>query len=211
MEIFAKWLLFASINLAATMSPGPAFAMTIRNAVVHNRRAALLTSLGLGLGVGGMVTFILCGFALVLTQSVFLYTIFRYIGAAYLMYLGARALFSKKHLKSEDNVTLVLNEKYISDWGALRLGFMTNILNPKGVIFFSAIYTQFVDPHTPWQILIVYGLTSMIIETVWFSGVSLILTNPKIKQCFMGFAHWIERVCGGLLIALGLRLALSKG
>lgn len=211
MEIFANWLLFASINLAATMSPGPAFAMTVRTSMAYDRRAALFMALGLGLGVGAMVAIILGGFAVLLSQSVFLYTIFRYIGAAYLAYIGFKALFSKKHYTADISPNIAAMQKTISNWGAIRLGFLTNVLNPKGMVFFSAIYTQFVDPHTSWQVLVIYALTSMILETAWFSAVSLVLTDLRIKRRFMSFAHWIERVCGGLLIALGLKLALSKG
>ena len=87
---------------------------------------------------------------------------------------------------------------------------MTNVLNPKAVIFFTAVYTQFIDLHTPWQVHVLYGMTSVVIEFLWFAGVAVVLTNPLIKQKFMGVVHWIERSCGGLMIALGVKLALSK-
>lgn len=138
MELFLKWLALASVQTAATISPGPAFVMAVRSAVTGGRRAALMTSLGLGVGVG------------------------------------------------------------------------LHVLNPKAVIFFTAVYTQFIDPHTPYQILFLYGATSVLIETLWFSGVVIVLTNERIRQKFMAVVHWIDRCCGGLMVLLGLKLALSK-
>lgn len=211
MEIFTAWLVFASVNLAATMWPGPAFALTVRNAIVYNRRAAFLTATGLGLGVGAVVLFLLCGFSVLLTQSATGYTILRYAGGAYLFYLGIKALLVKKHAAPTENDDAPVNHKTISDLGALQMGFLTNLLNPKGVLFLIAIYTQFISPETSLAITLLYLVTSIIIEIAWFALVATILTDPRIKRRFLGFAHWIERLCGGLLILLGIRLALSKG
>jgi threonine/homoserine/homoserine lactone efflux protein len=210
MEFFLPWLLLASVNLAAVISPGPAFALTVRNAIVYNRRTGLMTAIGLGMGVGVIVAIVLGGFAIILTQSALLYDIVRYAGAAYLVYIGGKALMTKKPEPLVNGEINAPKGKSLSDFAAWRTGFLTNITNPKGMVFFTAIFTQFVSPDTPWQILVLYGLTAIVLETGWFSIVTCVLTHARIKQRFLGVSHWIERACGGLLVALGVRLALSK-
>lgn len=210
MDFFLKWLLFASVNAAATVSPGPAFAMTIRNAVVYDRRTALLTVMGLGLGVAAHMLMVLGGVAVILSQSVVLFNIVKYAGAAYLVYIGIHALRSKKKPAETSEDIQTYKQERLSTFRALRIGFLTNLLNPKAVVFFTAIITQFVDPNAGLGTLVLYGFTSVAIEVIWFSMLTLFLTHARIKARFMAIAHWIERLCGGLLIALGVRLALSK-
>lgn len=210
MEIFTAWLILASVNLVATMSPGPAFALTVRNSMIYSRRACLLCCLGLGLGVAIHVTLVLAGFAVLITKSSLLYNAVRYAGAAYLLYVGVKSLTAQKRdLKNNDNEPAP--HKTISGFAALRMGTLTNLLNPKSMVFFTAVYAQFITPGIPWTILVLYGITTVLIEILWFMGMSVILTDPRVKRRFLGLVHWIERVCGGLLILLGIRLALSKG
>jgi threonine/homoserine/homoserine lactone efflux protein len=209
MEHLASWLLFCSVNIAATIWPGPAFALTIRNCIVYNRRAALLTTIGLGLGVGVIVVLLLCGLSVLLENS-FIYNLVRYAGAAYLFYLGVKAILAQKK-PAQDSEATTVEHKTISDREALQMGLFTNFLNVKGMIFLTAIYTQFITPATPLAMTIVYALTSVAIEIGWFALVAILLTDPRVKRRFLSFSHWIERVCGGLLIASAIRLALSKG
>jgi RhtB (resistance to homoserine/threonine) family protein len=208
-EYFGVWLILASVNLAATLSPGPAFILTVRNALSYNRPLGMMTAMGLGLGIGVHVAFVLGGIAVVIAKSVILFNLIKYAGAAYLVFIGAKAVLAKKSDNANPNIQTA--QKPLTAFGALRMGFLTNVLNPKAVVFFTAVYAQFITVDTPPQILVLFGLTSVLIEAIWFSIVTFILTNPRIKNAFLGISHWIERVCGGLLIALGIRLALSKG
>lgn len=220
MEFLAKWLLLTGITTAATLSPGPAFAVSVRNALAYNRRAGLLTALGLGAGVGAHALFALCGIALIIAQSVMIFNAIKYAGAAYLIFIGVQSLRkrakpadSNNTAKSAQSIPPVKTQeasKNISDAKAFKIGFLTNILNPKTVIFFTAIFTQFITPDTSHSVMALYLLTCTAIETIWFSAVSTLLTNSAIKARFTKIAHWVERICGGLLIALGVKLALSK-
>lgn len=209
-EILTGWLLIVAVNTAATMSPGPAFAMTVRNAMAYDRRAGIFTAMGLGAGVGVIAFLVLFGFAAVISQSAMLFNAVRYAGATYLIYIGGKALFAKQRsVDSEPRETQ--RAKAMTDLTAFKSGLFTSLLNPKGIVFFTAVYAQFLTPGMPWPVLVLYGFTTMVIETVWFSMVAAVLTNSLIKGRFLRFSHWIERLCGGLLLALGIRLALSKG
>lgn len=208
-EILTGWLAIVAINTAATMSPGPAFAMTVRNAIAYDRRTGIFTALGLGVGVAVIAFLVLFGFAAVLSKSVVLFSVVKYLGAAYLIYIGFKAIRARPNKNSTDNAQAA--EKSLTRIQAFRSGLITNLFNPKGLVFFTAVYAQFVAPGTPWQVLLLYGATSAIIETTWFSGVAFVLTDSRVKGRFLRFSHWIERVCGGLLLLLGIRLALVKG
>jgi RhtB (resistance to homoserine/threonine) family protein len=207
---FLLWAAWASINLAATISPGPAFAMTVRTALAHNRRAGVVQSIGLGLGVAVHVALISCGLAALMRTSAVAFEALKYAGAAYLVYLGGKALRAKKKTPEAAGQDIASAPQPASDGQSLRVGFLTNLLNPKSMVFFSAMFTQFLSGQTPWRVILALGATSTIIEACWFSVVTCVLTTPKIKNHFLSVSHWIERVCGALLVGLGLKLALSK-
>lgn len=212
MTFFLTWLAFTAVQIAATISPGPAFVMCVRNSLTYNRPVGIATAIGLGLGVAAHVTAVLLGLSALMAESVVLYNIIKYAGAAYLIYIGVKGILAKK----QNIATQPLSDAGLEPLRAMSLGkavqtgFLTNLLNPKAVVFFTAIFTQFLHAETPGFMLVSYGMTSILVEMGWFSMVAVILTNPLIKQRFMGVSHWIERVCGGLMIALGVRLALSK-
>lgn len=212
MEYFLTWLFLASIQLAATVSPGPAFALTIGNAARYDRKTGVLTSLGLSLGVAALLTLVIVGIAAILTQSIILYSFIKYAGAAYLIYIGIKSLKAKKqerlHLNPEEKT--LDQPKTLSVFQAVRLGFLTNILNPKAYVFFTAFFAQFIGPDKPMWFVLCVAATSVIIEFLWFSVVTVFLTNRTVRHKFYGFKHWIERVCGGFLIVLGLKIAVSK-
>lgn len=209
---FWTWFALAGVQLAVTMAPGPAFVMAVRNALAYGRRAGFFTSIGLGVGVGFHATLVLCGLAYVISKSIFVYSMIKYVGAAYLFYMGVKALRTKKSepVDVDDIIQDVPVAKQMSPSKAVFCGFLTNALNPKAVLFFTAVFTQFITVDTPQTVQILFGLTSVAIEILWFAGFTAFLTNPQIKKKFMSVIHWIERGCGGLMIALGLKLALTK-
>lgn len=212
MEFFIAWFIFASVQLVATMSPGPAFAVVFRNAAVSTRRAGVMTAIGLGIGVGVHVFLVLAGLAMIVTQSVLLFSVIKYAGAAYLIYIGIKGLRAKKQQAMSDEVLAVDTQapvqKSVSDLKALRIGILTNLLNPKAMVFFTAVFTQFIAPGASVALMAAYGVTSVAIEVLWFAGLSFVLTDIRVQQKFKRVSHWVDRVCGGLLTALGVKLAL---
>lgn len=217
MELLLKWVLMATVQLAATMSPGPAFVIAVRNAMIYDRKTAVSTAFGLSLGVAAHVGFVLVGLAFLIAQSLFLYNFIKYAGAAYLLYIGIKAIRSAKKAQNDadkDHLNITVEDEpkvtRMSIPQAIMTGFLTNLLNPKAVIFFTAVYSQFITPDTPFFMHLLYGATSMVIEFTWFALLGLVLTNPRLKMMFSKVMQWVERVCGGFMIALGLKLALSK-
>lgn len=210
MDIFwINWLLLFMVFGLPLISPGPDFIVAVRNSILYSRKIGIITAIGFMLGVCVHITYTLFGIATIISQSVILFNMLKYAGAAYLVYIGVKALRSKG-FEHENGTSKKKRATTMSPLGALWSGFLTNTLNPKATLFFLAVFSQFIGPETTMTTQLVYGATCVIMTGIWFTIVAVVLTNPKIKAIFLRFTKWIDRVCGSLLIALGIKLALSK-
>lgn len=209
MDIFLNWCLLFVVFGLPLISPGPDFVVAVRNSIIYSRKAGLWTALGFALGVVIHVTYTLFGIATLIAQSVLLFNILKYAGAVYLLYIGYKSLrsvgFDKSFSKDREK-----QKMDISALQAIRSGFLTNLLNPKATLFFLAVFSQFITPETTLTVQLLYGATCVIMTAIWFSIVAIILTNRKVKATFMQFTKWIDRLCGVVLITLGIKLALTK-
>ncbi len=190
----------------AMASPGPDFLIAMRNALGVGRASGIATAIGIGCGILIHVTYSAFGIALIISQSVILFNIIKYIGAAYLIYCGVMALKSKGWEMNADkakNKTKTLKRSFAE-------GFITNVLNPKATLFFLALFTQVLSPDTPVSWQVAYGLSLMTMVALWFSFVSVVLTHQAIRQKLSSMSVWIDRVTGGFFIALGARIAAEK-
>jgi RhtB (resistance to homoserine/threonine) family protein len=203
-------LLVAGIHWLAVMSPGPDFAMVVRNSLVYSRRTGILAAVGLGLGILLHVTYSLLGIGFIISQSVLLFNAIKLIGAGYLIYIGVKSLMTKKTVRmAETEQEIEESKKDLSAFSAIRLGFLTNALNPKATLFFLALFTQVINPNTPLAIKMIYGAEMSIATFIWFSTVALVLTQKHISRMFARIKHHFERIFGVILIALGLKVALG--
>lgn len=207
-DFILNWVILAGVMGVGLISPGPDFVMAVRNSIQYSRRAGILTAIGFSLAVSVHVSYCLMGLATIISQSILLFNTFKYIGAAYLFYVGFSALRSKGFTMGEEHKPDQKN--VMTDIQALRSGFITNLFNPKATMFFLALFTQILNPDMPFWTSIIYGLTCVVMTAIWFSIVATVLTTPTVRARFLKFSKWIDRVCGGVLIALGVRLALTK-
>lgn len=208
MEIFWAWMLFLIVDIAVVMSPGPAFVALVRNAMVYDRNISIATALGLALGVMAHVVLVLGGIAFLITKSVLLFNVIKYGGAGYLIYVGVKSLRTGGKcvvVKADEGHVKAITVKQ-----AVLHGFLMNLLNPKAVVFFTAVFAQFIHPSMSFSVQMLYGFTPVCVEFLWFTGLAIILTNTSIKRRFMNVIHWVERLCGGLMIGLGVKLALFR-
>lgn len=93
---------------------------------------------------------------------------------------------------------------------AFRIGFLGNLLNPKATLFFLALFTQIVQPSTSLFMQAVYGITVAALALFWFAIVAVVVSQQAFKRRILSFSHWLERLTGAALIALGLRLAVAE-
>lgn len=204
---FSNWLMLIVVFSVALASPGPDFVMAVRNSVMGSRKAGIFTAIGFGLGVAIHVAYCLAGLALVIAQSVVLFSIIKWIGAAYLFWVGYHALKSKGYTPPAEGVEA---PPAMSALQALRSGFITNLFNPKATLFFLALFTQILSPDIGITAKAVYGLTCIVMTMLWFSVVATVLTTPKIRSAFLRASKWIDRVCGAMFVALGIKLAVTR-
>jgi len=204
-----EFLLIAGIHLLAVMSPGPDFAMVLRNSLAYSRRVGILAAVGLGLGILLHVSYSLLGIGLIISQSIVLFNSIKLLGAGYLIYIGIKSLFAKKEVSDSSEGERIESKKDISNFAAIRLGFLTNALNPKATLFFLALFTQVINPETATFIKVLYGLEMSVATFAWFAVVALLLTHRRINQAFSGIKHYLEKIFGVILIGLGIKVALG--
>ena len=188
------------------MSPGPNFFLTLRNSLAHSRLAGFYTALGVATGDFIHIIFWLIGIGVIISKSILLFNLIKWLGAAYLIYIGIKSLQARKH---QDNVEQQIAFD-LKPLAAFRRGSLTCLLNPKVTLFLLALFTQIIRPGTPLSVQIIYGLTIVGIEFTWLAFVATIVSQAAIKHRFLSISHWFERIMGAVLIFFGLRLALAK-
>jgi threonine/homoserine/homoserine lactone efflux protein len=202
--------LLATFVVASTLLivvPGPSVLFVISRGVALGRKAALLTVLGNEAGVMVQVLVVAAGLGAVLERSVLLFEAIRFVGAAYLVYLGVQAVRHRRELSTVLDATAVRPSRHI-----LREGFVVGVSNPKVIVFFTAVLPQFVNPAAgpvPAQLFVlgtVFALIALVLDSCWG------MAAGTARAWLAGRPHRLERLggAGGLiLIGLGARLALT--
>jgi RhtB (resistance to homoserine/threonine) family protein len=202
----SEFIAVLSITVLTIITPGPDFFIVVRNSLTYNKRSGIFTTLGVSTAVWIHILYTLAGIGLVLSKSIILFTIVKFLGAGYLMYLGWQCLKSKP-LDSEQYVK---KDKIISDYSSFKMGFINNALNPKATLFFLSLFTQVVSVGTPIKIQVIYGATVSISCLIWFCLVAIFLNQRKVRNTFEAIQHYFEKVMGIVLITFGIKVALAS-
>jgi RhtB (resistance to homoserine/threonine) family protein len=205
---WAEFLTVALIHLLAVASPGPDFAVVVRESVAHGRRAGTWTALGVGSAIFLHVGYSLLGIGLIVSQSIVLFNVLKWLAAAYLLYIGFKALRAKPAAPGDEAVAALPVER--SAGAAYRAGFMTNGLNPKATLFFLSLFTVVINPHTPLAVQAGYGVYLAVATAAWFCLVALLFSHQRVRAGFARMGHWFDRTMGAVLIALGVKIALTE-
>jgi RhtB (resistance to homoserine/threonine) family protein len=205
MEYIPAILTVAAIHLMAVMSPGPDFIMTMRNSLIYSRRSGVYSAVGLGLGILVHVAYCLAGIALIISQSIVLFTIIKYFGAAYLIYIGYKSLRAKRSERRD--VMEADAPRDMTKWQAIRSGFITNATNPKATLFFLSLFTLIIQPSTPFGVKLIMGGEMAVVTALWFSLIAVLVSHRVIRHRITRFQHYIERFMGAVLILFGIKLA----
>jgi len=204
-QYWLEFLTVALVHLLAVASPGPDFAIILRQALTQSRRNALFSAVGIGLGILLHVGYSLLGIGLIIQQSVLLFTMLKVVGALYLLWIAWHCLQARPgsvHVEAKEG-------KIQTGWAAFRLGFLTNALNPKATLFFVSLFSVVINPGTPVMLQAGYGLYMALATGLWFAMVAIFFTHPRVRRGFNRFGHWLDRVMGGVLVLLAGQLLLS--
>ena len=209
-----EFLLVALAHLVAVASPGPDFAMVLRQSITFGRRPAIWTSIGIGTGIFLHVAYSLLGIGLLVRSSVLAFNILKWLGAIYLAWIGQKALRARPFVNGTaagGNATAgaVGAQPPPGRRAAFVTGFLTNALNPKATLFFVSLFSVVINPRTPVIVQSAYGVWMALATMGWFTLVSLFFSQERVRAAFLRCGHWFERAMGVILLALGLRLALA--
>lgn len=193
------------IIFLAAASPGPDFAIVTHNALRYSQKHGIFTALGVSLGSLIHASYCILGFAIIISKSLLIFNMIKYVGAAYLIYLGIKAI-SEKQTKVE--ATTEKAAYSISYFRAFNQGLLCNALNPKAILFFLSLFTMIIKPSMPMIMQACIAVEISIIAFVWFSLLSVIFSHAKVKLFLGRFLHLISRAFGGVLILFGLKIAM---
>jgi threonine/homoserine/homoserine lactone efflux protein len=211
---WTQFLKVAVAHMLAVASPGPDFAMVVRQSLAHGRRAAIWTSIGIGSAILVHVTYALLGIGILLKTYPVAFTAVKFAGAGYLAWIGVKALMSRpRHGLAEapfGSKGAVTRPAEPGPRAAWTTGFLTNVFNPKATLFFVAIFATLIAPATPKVIQGAYGLWMSVTTMAWFAMVSVFFTRESVRSAFLRGGHWIDWIMGAVLIGLAAALALAS-
>lgn len=203
-----NFYLFLSVSILVNLSPGPDMLYTAARSLSQGTRAGILSALGIFTGCLFHISFAVFGLSKIIEESVLLFSIIKYSGAAYLIYLGLRSILKKK--KNADEIIVLRNMSYRK---IFLQAVLTNLLNPKVAIFFLSFLPQFINPlsaHLKEQI----GFLGL-----WFAvqGTLILLIVASLTGAFRSmlqhnknFWNWQEKITGVVLISLGIKMLFSR-
>ena len=201
MEYFSLVGLIFVIHLVAVMSPGPDFVLVLKNAIQHDRKIAIYTSLGISLGIAIHIIYSLAGVAYLLQKNEWVFISVKIAGALYIIYLGYKTIITPtSHIDWQSgNKADSINNKQ-----AVQTGFITNALNPKASLFFLSIFSLIIPPKTPNYILLIISLMLISVTFLWFALVSIVFTNNSVRAGYEKYEKYLLKFFGLMLILLGV-------
>lgn len=225
MPAFEQFLLIAMVHFFAVASPGPDFALILKQSLRYNRRIAIYTSFGIAAGIIVHVTYSLVGIGLLIASDERLFTALKYIAASYFCYIAWHCLRAKKpsnepavaesKVTDKNNVDAQVSSQHnsLSDIPSAKKaffsGFLINALNVKATLFFVSLFSVVIAPETLLSIKIAYGAYLVAATGTWFCFLSYMLTHEKVRFVLQRKGYVIDRIMGGILLILAIQLVLS--
>lgn len=200
---------FCLAVLLLNATPGPDTAYIVGRSIAQGRIAGLVSVAGISTGCCLHAIALAAGLSALLATSAFAFTAVKLAGGIYLIYLGLRMLMAGAHEKESSQMGSATKSLPTVFWQAL----VTNLLNPKVILFFLSFFPQFVVPDAPHKTIsfLLLGALFVIMSTCWNCGTALVAGS--VAQRLKSGRHvqrWLERGVGSIFIAIGARLALAK-
>ena len=209
----------AVIHCIALISPGPDFAIIVRMATQQQRQTALACALGIALAILIHTLLSLVGISLMIRQSPLAYTLVQCIGVSYLAWMGFQALksaiqrFQAIAASTESQVqavaTTTTDAQHKSLFNGLKVGLLTNLLNPKALIFFITLFTVLVTPEVNFATKTAATVMLFLLSLIWFSLLAMVLSKPRIQVKFLSISHIIDALVGIIFIGVSFTIAIN--
>ena len=191
-----------TVCLLGAMSPGPSMALVINNAIFKGRHNGILTSLGHGIGITVYATFAVLGIGLIIKTNILIFNSLKVLSIIFLIFIGIKSILNNEQLNIEKKD---IKENTI----AFMQGFSISILNPKILIWFIAIYSQFMSVNN--NLIFNISLISIagIVDACWYIILTLAVTTASALRFFQSKIKFIQKTQGFLFIALGIGLLVN--
>ena len=197
--------------LLAVMTPGPDFLVVVQHATGRSRRHGIAAGTGIACGIVVWASGSMLGLSVLLARLSWMYDIVRFAGAAYLVYLGVRTLWSTWRRREAPDAPPVRTVRPEGGaWRAWRVGFLTNIGNPKAAAFFGSLLGAFLPAHTGPPLRVVVVAVMVGVTFAWYTAVAALFGLAPVARVYRRARRWIDRVMAAVLIALGARLAIDR-
>ena len=190
------WVQFAAICLIGAMSPGPSMALIIRNSIKYGRISGILFSLGHAIGIGIYATVSVLGLQFILINNLFLFNAIQFCGSVFLLILGILFLRNTAH-----NLSLENEQKNVNSF---MQGFAISILNPKILIWFAAIFSQFIEISSTNFVKLAMVLIASSIDGLWYIILTIVVTGFGLKQFLEHNTNIIQKISGVILISISI-------
>ena len=190
------WVQFATICIVGAMSPGPSMALIIRNSIKYGRVSGILSSIGHAIGIGIYAAVSVAGLQIILINNIFLFNTIQFCGSVFLLVLGI--LFLR-----DTGQKLSIQDKQKSV-NSFMQGFAISILNPKILIWFAAIFSQFIEISSTNFVKFTMVLIASSIDGLWYIILTIIVTGFGLKQFLENNTKIIQNISGAVLIFISI-------
>jgi threonine/homoserine/homoserine lactone efflux protein len=226
MDLMQGLLIITSVHLLAAASPGPDFVLVSQQTISNGKKAGMLCSIGIALGLSIHILYSAFGLAAIIANSTTALWAIKLLGGSYLIYLGIKGLRARSNTqlasKSQEiapqqsalNQRSAINQRSATNQRSaakmIGLGFLCNALNPKAPIYFVSLFTIVISADTSAVHLAIYGIWMMVIQFAWFSLVTALLSTQKVASKLQRSGHIIDRLAGGAMFLLGIKVLASR-
>ena len=190
------WVQFATICIVGAMSPGPSMALIIRNSIKYGRLSGILSSVGHAIGIGIYAGISVAGLQIILINNIFLFNTIQFCGSVFLLVLGI--LF----LRDTGQKLSIQDEQ--KSFNSFIQGFAISILNPKILIWFAAIFSQFIEISSTNFVKLTMVLIASSIDGLWYIILTIIVTGFGLKQFLENNTKIIQNISGTVLIFISI-------
>lgn len=195
-----------AIHIVALISPGPDFFMALKNSISYSRKTGIYTAVGFGIGISIHILYSITGLAFIISKSELLFTIIKYLGASYLFYIGIKSLLNPPEKVSIENQSHLDD---ITPFKAIKIGFITNVLNPKATLFFLSLFTLAIGPDISNFSMFIISIILISTTIIWFSLVAIFFTQRSVRIIYNKYQKLIATLLGILLIVIAVKIVLS--
>lgn len=196
-------LIIIGVTVLVLVSPGPDMVIVMKNTIAGGRRGGLLTSGGILTGNLVHISYCVIGIGWLISQSIVAFSILRYAGAAYLLYLGIATMFAARTRLETGACDVAEPAK-----GWFLQGFINNVLNPKGTLFYLGVFTMVITPDTTIGVTVMLILLMMSLCAAFWLFFVATLDHPTVRRFIDRSQRAVNRLFGVLLVSLGIRVAL---